>query len=60
MQYSISPTPPNTSDINIDFLGSQVTIFSNDSNFGIDTGVLPGTTPVTYTVKIFLVAEGGN
>ena len=55
--YLIDPEPPNASDIVFDFASNKATIYSVDSNFGTNTD---NTTPVTYTVKIFLESEGGH
>ena len=55
--YLIDPEPPNASDIVFDFASNKATIYSIDSNFGMNTDF---TTPVTYTVKIFLESEGGH
>ena len=59
-----SQIAPATTEITVNFSDvpdPSVTIFSNDSNFGLDDdGVTPVTTPLTYEIKIFLVAEGGN
>ena len=53
--YTISPTPTVSDAIEVDVDASTVTIYSTDSTFGI----LNGSAPVTYTVTIFQVTEGG-
>ena len=56
MDYYIDPSPDPTDAIVVDLVSKSVTIFSNDSTFGI-SGC---STPVTYTVTIFQVTEGGT
>ena len=53
MDYDISPVP---SPITVDLVSRTVTIFSNDSTYGISGS----STPVTYTLKIFQVSEDGT
>ena len=53
MDYAISPVPTPTGAIVVNTASSTVTIFSNDSTFGISGS----STPVTYTIRIFQVAE---
>ena len=55
MDYTISPVPNPTSAIIVNLVSKTVTIFSNNSTFGISGN----STPVTYTVTIFQVTEGG-
>ena len=56
MDYDIDSFPDPTDAIVVDLVSKSVTIFSNDSTFGISGS----STPVTYTVTIFQVTEGGT
>ena len=59
-EYSINPEPTDPNAITLDTDTNYVSIYTLDGNTGVDYTVPSPTTPVIYTVKVWLRTESGS